>query len=109
MSTATILADDTGRQHGPVCIPARGFSGATNVTPNRPASYGRYEPIDLDLNNSYQLDEWCRRHPHMPRPRLGWGVCRSGFGLQHHQGVLSRAEAEEWARQLNAGIVIGDN
>jgi len=109
MSTDTIHAEDTGREQGPICIPVRGIGAATGLAPGRPAAYGRYEPIDLDENNSYQLDEWCRRHPHMPRPHLGWGVCRSGFGLQSHQGVLSRAEAEEWAQQLNAGIVIGDN
>ena len=90
-------------EHGPSCIPhpRGGF-------PHLPASYGRYLPIDLDDNNRHQIDQWCERHPGQPRPQLGWGVCRHGFGLQHHQGALSREQAEEWARQLNQQIRIGE-
>lgn len=93
--------------HGPTCIPWRNMFGGSEGHPHHPGDYGRYLPIDLDANNVHTVDEWCARHPGEPRPVLGWGVCRHGFGLQHHVGVLSEAQADEWAHELNAAIVIG--
>jgi hypothetical protein len=81
--------------------------GRVGGWPNHPGLHARYFPIDLDANNRYQIDQWCERNPGKPRPVFGWGVCRHGFGLQHHDGVLTEDEADRWAVELNSSIVIG--
>lgn len=75
--------------------------------PNHPGLYGRHQPIDLDENNRHIVDQWCERHPDQPRPVLGWGVCRHGFGLQHHRDGMTEAEADAWAVELNRELVAG--
>lgn len=71
---------------------------------HRPADYGRYEVIDMDRNNAASIDAWCERNPDLPRPVLGYGICRAGFGLQPAplDKGLSREDAERWAHHLNA-------
>jgi hypothetical protein len=93
---------------GPSCIPVRSMFGRTSHPGGHPG-YGRYIPIDLDENNRHQIDAYAERHPDRPRPVFGWGVCRRGFGLQDHCGVMmTEAEAEAWAIELNAAIEIGE-
>lgn len=102
--------------HGPTCIPCRRQEWSVDtrtytyidVWPHSPGDYGRYFPIDLDANNRHSVDAYCARHPERPRPVFGWGVCRHGFGLQHHDGVLSETEADSWAVALNRTITIGE-
>lgn len=94
---------DTGRHHGPTVIPFRDPFGGEGY-PNNPAAYGRYLVIDMTANNSAALDAWCERNPGQPRPDLGYGVCRHGFGLQN-LGHLTEAEAIEHAERLNAETI----
>lgn len=68
--------------------------------------HGRYLPVDLDENNRHSRERYAKRHGREPAP-FGWGVCRHGFGLQRHDGILTREQAEAWARELNAAMTIG--
>jgi hypothetical protein len=104
--------------HGPTCVPyvPWGWSRSEPVPasshPHNAGTYARYIPIDLDENNRYAIDAWCERNPGMPRPVIGWGVCRDGFGLQGDVGRrgqgMTEAEAERVAVELNAAIKIGE-
>lgn len=91
--------------HGPSCIPAHTMGGTDMHASS--GHYGRYLALDLTANNVHSIDAWCARNPGKPRPDFGWGVCRHGFGLQDHKGILTQAAAEEWATKLNAAIPIG--
>ena len=95
------------RIHGPLCIPFKDMHGRVGGWPTHPGLHGRYFPLDLDENNRHSIDAYCSRFPDRPRPTFGWGVCRQGFGLQHHDGVMTEAEADAWAVDLNARIEIG--
>lgn len=110
--------------YGPQCVPSQrqSFDPETraytyvDVQVGNPRDYGRYRPIDMDENNRHSIDAYCARHPDRPRPAIGWSVCRSGFGRQDEGRrareigrVLTRADAEQWACELNALIVIGES
>lgn len=89
---------------GPTVIPFRNMSGRFEGVPHNPALYGRYISVDLDENNRHSVDAYCARFPDRPRPDLGWGVCRHGFGLQSFgDGWMSREVAELRAKTMNAG------
>ena len=83
------------RQEGPTVIPYG------PGTPNRPADYGRYLPVDLDENNRYAIEAWCEAHPRQPRPTFGWSICRGGFGRQADCDGMTEAEANAEAIKRN--------
>jgi hypothetical protein len=95
---------DTGAVHGPTAIPYRNMSGRDEGHPHNPGLYGRYLALDLTANNRHSIDAWCKRFPDRPRPDLGCGVCRHGFGLQDFRdGRMSQEVAEARAIALNHG------
>jgi hypothetical protein len=95
---------DTGEVHGPTAIPWRNMFGDGAGQPHQPGLYGRYLAIDLTANNRASVDAYCERYPDRPRPDLGWGVCRHGFGLQSlGDGWMCQEVAEARAIALNHG------
>jgi hypothetical protein len=98
--------------HGPNVIPYPAYWGAGGA--HHPGLYGRYVVVDLDENNRHAIDfqreRFAEAHPDAelpPRPHLGWGVCRQGFGLQDFPTGLDQAEAERLAKMLNASTPVG--
>ena len=98
---------DTGAVHGPTAIPHRNMSGRDEGHPHNPGLYGRYLALDLTANNRHSIDAFAYLRAiltRLPRPDLGWGVCRHGFGLQDFRdGHMSREVAEDRAIALNHG------
>jgi len=94
-------------QEGPTVIPYRSAFGGEGGRPQHPADYGRYLPIDLDANNRHSIEQWRERFPDREFKSLGWGVCRSGFGLQNLPW-MNEQTAREAAKVLNASTPIGE-
>lgn len=102
--------------HGPPAVPCFSWGDSTRpAIPHNPGIYGRYIPVDMDANNraanEQAIDRWCELHPGQPRPpmpRLGWSICRHGFGRIAEFDGLTEDEAKAKAKELNELTPVGE-